>query len=171
MKNYSPVGRFAKLFGAAGELYVTLKSNFPDDFNKVGPLFVKIDELMVPLFLSQFGRRGHRSAVLIIDDIDTKERAQEFIGLTMYMEESNTKVEEDDEQNSFIGLKVTINGEHEGVIEDFIDSPLNPLFSITINKMEVLIPATEEFISEFDQENNHIYFELPEGLLELNSEK
>ncbi len=170
MEKYSAVGRFSKLFGAGGELYANLHSSFPDAVNKEEPLFVKIDELMVPLFLSKFNRRGQKGVVLAFDDIDNQTRAEELIGLEIYLPDEKIILIEDDEADSFVGFNVVINGSIKGVIEGFIESKMNPLFSVLVDGREVLIPANEDFISGLDPESNQIYFELPEGLIELYME-
>ena len=56
----------------------------------------------------------------------------------------------------------------EGVISDYIDSPMNPLFELRIDGQEVLIPAVDEFVTEIDIEQKVVVFELPEGMLSLN---
>lgn len=172
MDKYSSVGRFSKLFGAGGELYANLYTTFPDDVNKKEPLFVNIDELMVPLFLSKFARRGQRAVVVSIDDIDTQSRAEELIGLEFYLPSDKIAKIDDDESDSFIGFTVTINGEFNGVVDNFVDNKLNPLFCVVLDEgREVLIPANEDFISHLDPEEGHIDFELPEGLFELSLEE
>ena len=171
MEKYSAVGRFAKLFGAGGELYANLHSSFPDDVNKEEPLFVKIDELMVPLFLSKFNRRGQKGVVVAFDDIDNQTRAEELIGLEIYLPEEKVILTEDEEADSFVGFEVVLNGTVKGVIDGFVESKMNPLFSVLVDGREVLIPANEDFISGVDAENNRIDFELPEGLLELYMEE
>ncbi len=171
MEKYSSVGRFAKLFGAGGELYANLRDTFPDAVNKKEPLFVKIDELMVPLFLATFNRRGQKGVVLSFDDIDNQTRAEELIGLDIYLPSDKISPIEEDETDSFVGFNVTINGEIQGVIEEFIGSDMNPLFSVLVDGREVLIPANEDFISGLDVEDNRIYFELPEGLIEIYMEE
>ena len=171
MEKYSAVGRFSKLFGAGGELYANLHSSFPEAVNKEEPLFVKIDELMVPLFLSKFNRRGQKGVVLAFDDIDNQTRAEELIGLEIYLPDEKIILIEDDEADSFVGFNVVINGSIKGVIEAFVESKMNPLFSVLVDGREVLIPANEEFITGLDAESNCIDFELPEGLLELYIEE
>ena len=60
-----------------------------------------------------------------------------------------------------------IVGKRRGVISDYYDSEANPLFEITLDGKEHLIPAQEEFIAQRDFDNRKIKFILPEGLLEL----
>ena len=54
-----------------------------------------------------------------------------------------------------------------GEITDYIDSEQNPLFAITAEGREILVPAAEEMISALDIDAREITFVLPEGLLDL----
>lgn len=161
------VGRIGRLFGTEGGVMVTLYTTFPDDFQMEEPLFIRVDELAVPLFCSSFERRGQSSAVINFDDIDTERRAEEWlVGREIFVEEM--KSEEDDEfyMEDLIGFKAIV-GKQRGEVIDYYDSDANPLFEITIGEKQHLIPAQEEFIAHIDFDKRSIKFVLPEGLLEL----
>lgn len=161
------VGRIGRLFGTEGGVMVTLYTSFPDDFQMEEPLFIRVDELAVPLFCSSFERRGQSSAVINFDDIDTERRAEEWlVGREIFVEE--VKSEEDDEfyMEDLIGFKAIV-GKQRGEVIDYYDSDANPLFEITIGEKQHLIPAQEEFIAHIDFDKRSIKFVLPEGLLEL----
>ena len=146
---------------------ITLYSNFPDNLQPTEPLFVIIDKLAVPIFYSSFERRGQAGAVAHFDDIDTERRAEEFlVGRELFIEDSGN--EEDDEfyMEDLIGFAAMV-GKRRGEITDYYDSEANPLFEITLDGKEHLIPAQEEFIANIDFEKHKIKFVLPDGLLEL----
>ncbi|MBQ8493766.1 MAG: 16S rRNA processing protein RimM [Alistipes sp.] len=161
------VGRIGRLFGTDGGVMITLYANFPDDYQNEEPLFVIIDELAVPLFCNSFERRGKAGAVVHFDDIDTERRAEEYlVGREIFIEEEDD--EEDDEfyMEDLIGFEAIVDG-HRGEISDYYDSEANPLFEITIDGRDHLVPAAEEFIAGIDFEGRTIKFVLPSGLLEL----
>ena len=54
----------------------------------------------------------------------------------------------------------------EGELTDYIDSEINPLFELTIEGREVLVPAVDEMIGGIDFDREHIKFILPEGLID-----
>lgn len=160
------VGRIGRLFGTDGGVMITLYTTFPDDFQMKEPLFVRVDELAVPLFCSSFERRGQAGAVVHFDDIDTERRAEEFlVGREIFIEEDD---EEDDEfyMEDLIGFTAIV-GKRRGEVMDYYDSEANPLLEIKIDDKEHLIPAQEEFIAHIDFDRRTIKFILPEGLLEL----
>ena len=160
------VGRIGRLFGTEGGVMVTLYTTFPDDFRMEEPLFIRVDELAVPLFCSSFERRGQSSAVVQFDDIDTERRAEEWlVGREIFVEEQ----EQDDDEfymEDLIGFKASV-GRQRGEVVDYYDSEANPLFEIRLGDKQHLIPAQEEFIAHIDFDKRTIKFVLPEGLLEL----
>ena len=154
------------MFGTEGGVMITLYTSFPDDFQMEEPLFIRVDELAVPLFCSSFERRGQSSAVVNFDDIDTERRAEEWlVGREIFVEEEES---DDDEfyMEDLIGFKAIV-GRQRGEVIDYYDSDANPLFEIAIGDKQHLIPAQEEFIAHIDFDKRAIKFVLPEGLLEL----
>ena len=160
------VGRIGRIFGNDGGVMVTLYTNFPDDFQNKEPLFVIIDKLAVPIFSSSFECRGQSGAIILFDDIDTPRRAEEFlVGREIFIE---SEEEADDEfyMEDLIGFTAII-GKRRGTVSDYYDSEANPLFGITLEEKEHLIPAQEEFIASIDFDGRKIKFVLPDGLLDL----
>ncbi len=164
-----PVARVSKLFGVEGEVVLNLYTTFPDDYSSEEPLFAMIDSLAVPLFCDTFERRGKSSARVRFADIDTDRRISEFLGLELGIRRDQSQDESDDEfyMEDLIGFTVTANGRH-GTLSDYYDSDANPLFGITLDDEEILVPAVEEFIRKIDFDRRHIEMALPEGLVEMN---
>ena len=165
-------GRINKLFGTDGGLMLSLYPAFPDDFDpQTTPLMVTIDALEVPLWCDRFERRGIAGATATFADFDTERRARELIGLEVRIEDPE---EEDDEfyLEDLVGFEAVVEeagaeAQHAGIITDFYDSEMNPLFELEIDGRSVLIPAVEEFIAHIDFEDRRIHFVLPEGLTDL----
>ena len=161
------VGRIGRLFGTDGGVMVSLYTAFPDDFSHEEPLFVVIDELAVPLFLSSFERRGQSGAIVHFDDIDTEYRAENYlVGREIFIAEKEDDNDDEFYMEDLIGFKVSV-GKLRGELTDYYDSEANPLFEIKLGDKQHLIPAQEEFIAHIDFEKRTIKFVLPDGLLEL----
>ena len=160
------VGRIGRLFGTEGGVMITLYTSFPDDFQMEEPLFIRVDELAVPLFCSSFERRGQSSAVVQFDDIDTERRAEEWLVCREIFVEEQEQDDDEFYMEDLIGFKASV-GRQRGEVIDYYDSEANPLFEIRLGDKQHLIPAQEEFIAHIDFEKRTIKFVLPEGLLEL----
>ncbi len=169
------VARINRLFGVDGEVMITLYSDFPDDIDlSTEPLFVKIDGLNVPLYIERFERRGRAGAVVAFADIDTERRVSELLSMELFLPErdgeedifDNDEFTFDDLVGYSVEATVGDGVVYGGEITDFYDGK-NPLFGVTIDGHEVLIPAAEEFIAGVDFDAEHIIFLIPEGLIEL----
>ena len=161
------VGRIGRIFGNDGGVMVTLYANFPDDFSTQEPLFVVIDKLAVPIFCSSFERRGQSGAIISFDDIDSVRRAEEFlVGREIFVQQSEEVEDDEFYMEDLIGFTAVV-GKRRGELTDYYDSEANPLFEITLDGKEHLIPAQEEFIAKIDFDKRLIKFVLPEGLLDL----
>lgn len=71
--------------------------------------------------------------------------------------------------NLFVNFDAYINKtEFLGKIDAIFDIPSNILFSIThISDIEILIPAHTDFIANVDKKAKKIFFNLPEGYLDV----
>ena len=152
-------GRINKLFGTGGGLRLTLYDSFPESFDPTTmPLIVEIDGLDVPLWCEEFEPVGAQGASLIGKEfrmeLPTEERDEE----EFYLEDLIGFVAEVREAGSKRRLK--------GEVSDYYDSEQNPLFELTIEGREVLIPAVDEMIAGIDFDREVIKFVLPAGLLD-----
>lgn len=168
------VGRIGKLFGTDGGLTFSLYEISPDDISIEEPLWVIIDSLAVPLFAEYFERKGRSGALVRFADIDTTQRAEEMIGLEVFLKtvadsDGDGELYFEDLEGYGAVVKEAGRKDIEGKITAYVDSDLNPLFVVDTPEGEVLIPAADDFIEEVDVEKRNVIFVLPEGLLDLNS--
>ncbi len=163
------IGRIVRLFGKKGELLVRLYEHFCKETDGEEPLFVTIDGLEVPLFLSSFILKGNEKAVVSFDDIDNEYRAGELVGKELYIYTPNENNEEDELYfEDLIGYHfIDSSKKYSGTIISYEEHGDNPLFIVNINDIEVMIPAVEELINSIDTEKQIIEMHLPEGLIEL----
>lgn len=161
-----PVGRVNKLFGQGGELFVSLYDAFPDDMDLGEPIFVVIDSLSVPLFIEHIEQRGRTGAVVRFADFDNARRAGELVGRELLLPAGEEQADDEFLPEELIGFTVTVDG-HCGEVTDYYDSDVNPLFGITIDGTERLVPVVGEFIAAIDFEGRTMEMTLPQGLLEL----
>lgn len=163
-------GRIGKLFGVKGELMITLYDIFPRDFNTEEPVFVKVDSHTVPLFFKEFRRRGLKGATVVFEDIDTEGSAAELVGLEFSIRTGEEGEADESELylEDLVGWDAEFDTGQTGRIADYVDSEFNPLFEVEVGGKMELIPASDDFIVEFDEKRCKVLFSLPEGLLGLN---
>lgn len=171
------VGRIRKTYGGKGEdgkrggsLLVTLYDAFPESLNTAEPLWVGIDSLAVPLFISSFERRGVASAVVLFDDYEREAEAELLVGKVLYKEEAFAD-KENEPQTAFdalIGYELTDRGTgRRGRVTAFYDYPGNPLLGVDFNGREVLVPAADGLLEVASVRKRKLEAELPEGLFDL----
>lgn len=150
---------------------LSLYPAFPEDFDTDTPLVVTLDGLDVPLYCDRFERRGVSGAAAAFADFDTERRAQELLGLEFRIDTADGE-EDEFYLEDLIGFAVEAEeaGSAErrsGILTDYYDSDLNPLFELEIAGRRVLVPAAEEFIAHIDFEGRTVHLVLPGGLLDL----
>ena len=163
------VAKVTKLFGSDGTLMLRLTDSFPEELETEEPLFVEIDGLEVPLFISSLRRNGNDKAVVAFDDFDNDYRASELIGRQLYAYvEPDTDDElywEDMEGYTFIDLSSGMSGS----IVRFHDYSDNPIVEVDFSGTNVLVPVSDNIISSVDDRARIVEANLPDGLINLYS--
>ncbi len=164
------IGTISKSHGISGQLILRLSGDFADDIEPGEPLFVEVDEKLVPFFIEDAEIFPDR-AILKLEFISDPQEVQKFTGKNVYLEKSLIREKDElsgENAGSFIGysFRDTSSG-IEGIIKEYIDNPLNPLFLVTNESSEFLIPVHTDFILEVDHKKKQMIFELPEGLADI----
>ncbi|MCB8994096.1 MAG: hypothetical protein H6538_00640 [Bacteroidales bacterium] len=166
----SLIGYISKAHGIDGQLMVRTNSNFADDIEPGEPLFVKVDELLVPFFIEEAEVYPDR-AIVKLEFIDNPEEARKFTGLSVYLEKQEHRPEsaiQTDNFGYYTGYSFRDNTSGiEGIIREFIDNPLNPLFLVENGASEFLVPVHPDFIVEEDNKRKLLVFNLPEGIADI----
>lgn len=164
------IGQITKTHGLKGEVVF----NFVDDiFDRIDAeyLICDMDDILVPFFIEEYRFRSDSSALVKFEDIDSSEEALRLRGVDVYFEKKYATEDEDGDVslNYFIGFRMLDTDDNEiGEIVAIDDNTDNWLFVVErADGDEVLVPAHEEFIAEFRNEEKIVVVDLPEGLLDL----
>ncbi len=160
------IGRIGKPHGVHGELTF----QFDDDvFDRVDAdyLVLEVDGLLVPFFMEEYRFRNDTNALVKFCDIDTQERARELTNCDVYF--PRALADEDESAmslSSLVGFTIidAATGKKTGTIAAIDDQTANVLFELDNG---TLVPASDDFITSIDKEEQTITMTLPEGLLEL----
>ena len=162
------IGKLLKPHGIKGEISFAFDN---DVFDKVDCpyLICLIDGLFIPFFIEEYRFKGKETALITFEDINSEEKARKFNGVEVYFprtffDENDSSVEYS--WNYFVGFKVFDNDKLIGTISAVDKLTINVLFIINNEAGdEILIPASEDFIVEIDDEKHILKMQLPEGLL------
>lgn len=163
-KDFTAVGTVDKTHGTKGDLQVTFTS---DKLIKEWA-FLEIQGKPVPFYVEQVKPTFDDSAIIKLQDINTVEQAQAYIGRVLLMPIGKRKKADLYVEDDFTGF--TLLDEklgNIGTVEAIEEYPNQLLIRTTYKGQEVLIPAVEAFIEEINEAKQTIYLNLPEGLLEI----
>jgi len=160
------IGRLGKTHGVKGEISL----QFEDDiFDRVDAdyLILDIDGILVPFFLEEYRFRSDSICLVKFSEIDSQQRASELTGCDVYFPRELADAEDEAPMLAFlVGFDIinAVDGQRVGSIIDIDDQTANILFVLD-NGM--LIPASDELISNIDTAQGTITMNIPNGLLEI----
>lgn len=164
------IGKFIKPHGIKGEITFAFDN---DIFDRVDCpyLICSIDNIFVPFFIKSYRFKGNDTALVLLEDVESEIQAKRFNGLSVYFPRKYFDNNEEVELtlNYFIDFIVIDKQLGEiGIIKDIDESTINTLFLLKKKGSDddIIIPASDDFITDIDSENKILYVELPVGLLD-----
>ena len=160
------IGRLGKSHGVRGEVSFL----FDDDiFDRVDAdyLILDIDGILVPFFIEEYRFRSDTTALMKFEGIDSQERARELTGCDVYFPRNLATCDDDSiSWSAIVGFDIIDASTNKSIgrIASIDDSTLNFLFCLEDGH---LIPASEDLITQIDQQARTITMHLPAGLLDL----
>ena len=164
------LGTLIKTHGIKGSYVLGLNNLHSEDIPEMESVFMEIDGLLVPFFISRCSDLGDSSLIIKFDNIDTDVKAHEFIGCKIYIPADKLKIPVDSysKAKDFKGYEI-IDSKYGniGKIEDILDIRENPLFRVISGNNEYMIPVNDSFLKEINHSKKVIFADLPEGLLDI----
>lgn len=165
------IGKFIKPHGIKGEIAFAFDN---DIFDRVDCpyLICSIDNIFVPFFVKSYRFKGSDTALILFEDIESEIQAKRFSGLSVYFPRKYFDENEEVELtlNYFIDFIVVDKQLGEiGVITDIDESTINTLFLLKSkgNGDDIIIPASDDFITNIDPEKKILHVDLPVGLVDI----
>ena len=164
------LGKIIKKFSYKGEVIAKIDTDQPNIYEKIEFLFLEIDNKLIPYLINN--SKLHKSNLLRIkfEDINSETKAQEIINKNIFLPiETLPKLIGNkfyfheiigfgviDYKHGKIGTSVSVN-----------DQTAQSLFVIDYRGIEILIPITDEFITNVDRVKKEIHLKTPKGLINL----
>ncbi len=166
------IGQFNKPHGIRGELSFTFSDDSFDD-NECAFLVCELDGIFIPFRIETYRFKSDSTAFVKLKGIDSEKQAKKLSNYPVYFPKQHLKSTSSGDFYSwdyFTGYTLFDQDNHRiGTIAAVDDSTINALFIVDSGSEEILIPASEEIIIQFDEEQKTIVLEIPEGLLDLNA--
>lgn len=159
----SQIGYFTKTHGVKGHLILKAEKSFFTDELKV--LFIDSPSGKAPHFVNEL-KESNTGLIIGLEDVATVEKARLLLGKAVYVQSS--LLDSDDEEFDWIGYTLVdktfgVLGQVTGVS----DNGQQLLLSVEYKGREVLLPLVEDFIEKIEEESRTLFFNAPEGLIEL----
>lgn len=167
------IGYISKTHGVHGEVDLAFSDDIFDNDN-LEYLVIDIDGIFVPFFVDSYRFRSNEVALIIFQDIDSSDKAEDLVGKKVYFPKEHLSKEDLEDINldgtvskGFEGYNVySENNEFIGKIIEIDDSTINTLLLIEKDNNRFYIPLVEEYIIEIKSDS--IIMDLPDGLLDIN---
>ena len=158
------LGYISRKHGYKGDVNIKLET--PAKHKELAHMFIELNGGLVPFFIDSFRLKKENIALVKFEDVDSEEDAQALVGKEVFLPLEFIDESQQNELAALIGFEV-IDSKHGniGKVTDILDNTAQELFQIKNEEREFLIPITEEFIQKI--ENNTIYLQTPEGLIDL----
>jgi len=174
MKSYFKLGKIVAAHGLKGELVLQHELGKKTDLKKLPALFLELKkDSFVPYFIRKAKGTTEKESLLLLEEIDTREKAQQLVGKLCWLPEEQFKQYADKQAPaSLLGYQI-VEEEKEGskkilgTIEEVIEQPQQLLCRILLKGKEVLIPLNESTLLAIDHKAKTVSVQLPEGLLDI----
>lgn len=168
------IGFVQKPHGIQGEVVIRFQEEFYETLEETPTLFLEIDTLLVPYFISEEGLRFKSGEIAIakLDWVDSDKLAKELCGLSVFVRDKDVVFADDEfAPSELIGFKL-YDAElgFIGEIVDVTNYSGNLVLSVDYNGKECLVPFNEDLLIRFDGESLEIEMDLPSGLLDIENE-
>ena len=168
------IGRYNKPHGVAGEISATIYVDM-DTLQGLSCLVTDIDGIFVPFFVNACRPKSQETVLLTIDGIDNEKEVSRLVNHDIYALKRDYRQESLDSDadgfplDYFIGFELhDSDGKRVGEITDVDEQTENAIFIVDREGAELMVPATDELIVEFDLDKKVMVMDLPQGLLDLN---
>ena len=169
------IGHYNKPHGINGEISATVDVE-PELLRELSCLVSETDGIFVPFFVNALRPKSSDTVLISIDGINSEQDAMRLVNHDIYALKHEYRQESEDADadgyplDYFIGFDLNDDqGNRVGKIVDVNEQTENAIFIIERDdESELMVPASDDLIVEFDLDNKVMVMSLPEGLLELN---
>lgn len=169
------IGHYNKPHGIAGEISATIDVDI-DVLRAVSCLISDIDGIYVPFFLNACRPKTAETVLLMIDGIDSDREAASLANKDIFVLKTDYSQHSDDDGadgyplDYFVGYSLAETSGHVlGTIVDVDEQTENAIFIVDHHGREIMVPANDDLIVEFDTNKKLMVMDLPQGLIDLNN--
>ncbi|MHB1922732.1 MAG: ribosome maturation factor RimM [Chitinophagaceae bacterium] len=164
------MGKLVAAFGLKGELILQHQLGKKTSLKNLEMLFLEENKnSFIPYFLVSSKIKNEAEIYILLEGIDTREKAQTLIHRNVFLKEDSFK--------KFAALTAPISlldmqvedvhlGDLGKIIE-ILELPSQVLAKIYYQEKEILLPINESTLRSIDRKNKIVHLLLPEGILQI----
>lgn len=168
------IGEVSKTHNLLGSVIISTDGDLLERYADE-PVFLQLDGAPVPFFIAEDGLtvRNHSSYIVKFDYVDSLAQAERLVGSEVLLERALLEEEEMEESDGDIyelidfEVRDQVSGQI-GRVLDVADYSGNVVLTVLILEREVLLPLSENFVSEVNFEHGYLQVQIPQELMELN---
>ena len=168
------IGHYNKPHGVAGEISATVDVDW-ELLRELSCLVSGIDGIFVPFFVNAIRPKSGDTVLLTIDGIENEKDVARLVNRDIYALKRDYRQESIDADadgyplDFFIGFELQdSDGSWVGEITDVDEQTENAIFIVERDGSDLMVPASDDLIVEFDIDKKLMVMDLPTGLLDLN---
>jgi 16S rRNA processing protein RimM len=159
----SVIGYFSKTHGVKGQLIIKVdKEFFSED---VKAIFIETSTGLAPYFVKELSP-NNSGYIIELEDVDAIEKAKLLIGKKVHI--NTDLLDEQEEEFDWQGFEVIDSKFGSlGTVFNMSDNGHQVLLSIMYKEKEIILPLVEDFIEKIDENEKKLFFNAPEGLIDV----
>lgn len=160
-------GYFSKTHGVKGHLLFRADLDFDKDKLKV--VFLETSTGKAPYFIQEI-KMSANQFVILLEEVDSVENAKKLIGKPVFIDSALVIEEEAGLDWDSFELVDKRFGSLGNILE-VTDNGSQVVFVLNYKGREVLLPFVEDFVERIDEKGKKIFFNAPEGLIDVYLEE
>lgn len=163
------LGTLTKPFGLKGGLCAFFDTDNPENYTTLPAVFLDLDGEKIPYNIESITYRGSNQFIIQFEGLNADE-ARDLVGVELYLPLSELPKLPGNRFyfHEVIGFNVIDETQGEiGTCREFLEVSNNPIMLIDHDGKEILIPASQQFVTLVDREKHELHIQAPEGLIDL----
>jgi 16S rRNA processing protein RimM len=165
------IGTFVKTIGYDGGLLLAFDVDQPERYTNLKHVFVEEKEILVHYEVTSIDINKNRSANIVLAGVDSEDMAKGFLKRLVFLPLTELPPLTDNTfyHHEIFGYTVIHAGTKEeiGTAKGVMELPHQKLLEVDRGGKEILLPITPEFYVGIDREKKILYFDPPDGLIDV----
>lgn len=163
--NLVKIGKLSRLHGIKGGLVLHLDDGVKPDTTLMDAVFLQVNSVPTPFFIESLKTLG-KNMVVNFDTVSSMEEAGKLVNLTVYAEAK--KLQKATAQKDYSGYELIDEKRGPlGKVKEVMELPGQRMFVVMAGSSEILLPCSEAFINKTDDRALKIFYNAPDGLIDL----